>query len=149
MNAHRADFKALGDGLRTVDCPQRLDALIEQDRFLSPLPERLVRARDAGVGLVHECEAPVFLHVELVDGVARVRGDVPREAPVARGFVGLLVSVFDEAPITTLRDAPDDVLTLLGLRACLSARRRRGLEAIYRKLRDDARRIQTTNGNRD
>lgn len=113
---------------------EKLDVLVEFGENLRPLETEFAVLRDAGEHMITECRAPVFLLVEADKGVLRIHGDVPREAPVARGFVALLISVFDGIPTPTPQDVPSDLVTILGLHDVLSMQRRRGLSAVYHTL---------------
>ena len=112
----------------------RLPWLIEFGSSLKPLATALYPVRDAGEYIVHECQAPVFLNVSREGALIHVHGDVPREAPIARGFVALLQQVFDGASPEVILDAPADMLETLQIRALLGMQRQIGLSAIYASL---------------
>ncbi len=131
-----ASLAGLADDLRLLEPTERLEVLVEYGGQLPPLDPAWHAARDAGRHLVLECQAPVFFVAVCVAGALRIHADVPIEAPVARGFVGLLVALFDGVAPAVVRDAPDDVLSVLGLSEALGMRRIRGLTAIYGRLRE-------------
>ena len=79
--------------------------------------------------------ARLFLKIEQEGGKVALYADVPREAPIARGFVSILKTVFDGQPITTIESAPADILEALHIRVLLGMQRQRGLSAIYQKLK--------------
>ena len=85
--------------------------------------------------MIHECQAPVFLFIDVQEGIVFLHADVPREAPIARGFTALLCETFDGAPLDQLQEAPEDLLKSFGVYNLLSLQRRRGLTAIYSHLR--------------
>ncbi len=114
----------------------RLPWLIEFGSSLKPLPAAMYPLRDAGEYIVHECQAPVFLNVSQEDTHIQVFGDVPREAPIARGFVALLQQVFDGATADLVAAAPADLLETLQVRSLLGMQRQIGLTAIYASLLD-------------
>jgi cysteine desulfuration protein SufE len=92
------------------------------------------------MNMVHECQSPVFLMVEVSEDaggapVVHLHADVPKEAPTARAFTSILVEAFDGAPPRAVLDAPDDALRLLGLTKLLGMQRTRGLSAIYRRVK--------------
>ena len=129
---------ALLDAARAFEAleePDRIDALVEYGRFVPDLPPPYRALRDAGIGIVTECASPVFILGEADSGRLRVHADAPREAPIARGFVGLLVYVYHDAPLARLQAAPASILDELHLTSVLSMRRIRGLTGIYRQLR--------------
>ena len=116
------------------DPADRLELLIDFGRDLPPLDDHSASLRDAGLYLVHECQAPVFLKADVQDNTLRVVADVPKEAPIARGFVGLLLAVFDGMPASGFTTAPENMLQALGLHGLLGMQRTRGLMAIYQSL---------------
>jgi cysteine desulfuration protein SufE len=113
----------------------RLYLLLDYAERLPPLPERLEAARDAGLGRVHECASPVFLYPEVEGGAVRLYADVPREAPTARGLVGLLVEALDRATPAEVAAVPDDLLHRLGLAQQLGMRRQQGLTGVLHRLK--------------
>ena len=98
--------------------------------FLRPL-------RDAGLNMVHECQSPVFLMVEVKDGAVRLHADVPDEAPTARSFTTLMVKAFDGVAPQVVLDAPGDILHRLRLTHLLGMQRTRGLRAIYQRIKNE------------
>ncbi len=135
-------LEAIAAELQSVDDATRLELLLDYANALPPLPEAYHALRDAGVAMVHECQSPVFLLVEVADDVVRLRADVPREAPTARSFVTLLVRSFDgETPAAVLA-APDDILRLFCLTHILGMQRTRGLRAIYQRIKQEVARQQ-------
>jgi cysteine desulfuration protein SufE len=123
----------------------RLELLMEYADRLPALPEAYHALRDSGLYLIRECRSPVFLMVEVRQGYVHVVADVPQEAPVARGFVSVLVSAFDGVSVDEVMSAPPDLLQHLGLSGLLGMQRTRGLTAVYRRLVSETRR-QARNG---
>lgn len=113
----------------------RLEWLIEFGNGLPMLPERYHEDRDAGNDIVHECQAPVYLKVGTEEGIIVIHADVPREAPIARGFVSILKTAFDGKSLTFLEASPSDLLHALKVQKLLGMQRRIGLSAIYQKLK--------------
>lgn len=128
-------FAEVQDLFESVEGMERLELLLDYTEALPALPEAYAALRDAGLGTVHECQSPVFLHVEGEAGCVRLWADVPREAPTARGFVGLLHALFNGQSAETILAAPPDLLHALGLAPLLGMQRSRGLRAIYARLR--------------
>jgi cysteine desulfuration protein SufE len=131
-------FDDIADTFQAVDDDFRLELLLDYADKLPPLPERYHKLRDEGIGMVHECQSPVFLQVETENGTLRVFADVPREAPTARAFCAILTEAFDGEPSGAVRNAPRDPLHQLGLSQLLGARRTRGLSAVYQRLQNEA-----------
>ena len=121
-----------------LDPSDRLEWLIEFGNSLPALPEAYHAERNAGKHIVHECQAPVFFKVEIANDLLSIQADVPREAPIARGFVSLLRNAFDGAPAELLQSAPDNMLEALHLSGLIGMQRTRGLTAIYKVLQSAA-----------
>ena len=128
------ELQDIVEAFNESDPSDRLELLIDFGRQLKPLEDAYARLRDEGLYLVHECQAPVFLKVEQSEDRLRVVADVPAEAPIARGFTGLLVALFDGGSTQLLETAPADMLKALGVSELLGMQRTRGLSAIYSRL---------------
>jgi cysteine desulfuration protein SufE len=120
---------------KAADRSTRLETLLDYSRKLPPLPERLEREKERGEHRVHECQTPVFLWVELVDGKVHIHADVPRESPTVRGFISLLVRALEGAAPEDVARVPDDLLDQLGLSETLGMTRTQGLTAILQRIK--------------
>ncbi len=133
---------AIAEPFQMVEPEMRLELLLEYAQKLPPLPERYHALRDAGLNMVHECQSPVFLQIEVEEngeagGTVHLYGDVPKKAPTARAFVSILTEAFDGAPARDVLDAPDDALHRLGLTKLLGMQRTHGLSAIYQRVKSE------------
>lgn len=133
------DFPKLISRYAGLDRETRLETLLDWSKKLPELPPELVPRRDQGVGRVHECQTPVFLYVEVVDGRVVIHADVPRESPTVRGFLSLLIKQLNGATPTEVEATPDDLLEKLGLTQDLGMTRTQGLTAILRRIKAAAR----------
>ncbi len=115
----------------SLDGSAKLELLVEFGDRLPPLADPYLSFRDAGLHMILECQSPVFLLVNNSDGKIAIHGDVPREAPIARGFVGLLFDTFNGISLADAAVVPADLLATCGLRELLTFQRNRGLSAIY------------------
>lgn len=131
------DFTTIAELFQSVEPPMRLELLLDYAGKLPPLPEAYEALREAGMNMVHECQAPVFLMTEVHDGTVRLHADVPPESPTARGFTSILVEVFNGATPADVRAAPPNALHELGLTGLLGMQRTRGLSAIYQRLKNE------------
>jgi cysteine desulfuration protein SufE len=120
---------------KAADRTTRLETLLDYSRKLPPLPERLEAEKERGEHRVHECQTPVFLWVELVDGKVHIHADVPRESPTVRGFISLLARTLDGAAPDEVARIPDDLLDQLGLSEALGMTRTQGLTAILQRIK--------------
>lgn len=126
---------SIAEALAGMDASDRLETLAEFGVHVPELPLEYEQIRDAGIGVVRECQSPVFLLADVVDGRISIHADAPHEAPVARGFVGLLIHVFEGSSVDRLQAAPVQILDYLHLTPVLSMRRARGLHGIFMRLR--------------
>ncbi len=123
-----------------LDVRDRLEMLLDFSDGLPDLPERYRARRDAGENRVHECQTPVYMWVEVVDGQVEIYADVPRESPTVRGFISLLVAaIFGAAPAEVLAVKPT-LLAELGLVEALGMVRMRGLHAILYRIKKEVQR---------
>ena len=120
---------------KAADRSTRLETLLDYSRKLPPLPERLETEKERGDHRVHECQTPVFLWVELVDGKVHIHADVPRESPTVRGFISLLARTLEGAAPEDVARVPDDLLDQLGLSETLGMTRTQGLTAILQRIK--------------
>jgi cysteine desulfuration protein SufE len=126
-----SDFQALGER-------DRLELLLDFSRGLPPLPERIAADRDQ-LEPVPECQAPVFLTVEVTAGTVRVFIDAPPESPTTRGFAGILHQGLDGLSPDQVLAVPDDVPLRLGLTAAVSPLRLRGMAAMLGRIKRQVR----------
>ncbi len=116
---------------------ERLEYLLEFAESLPDLPEHLASRRDQ-MEQVHECQTPVFLYAERVNGHLRLHFDIPRESPTVRGYAAVLAEGLSGASPEQVLQVPDDVHLLLGLHEALSPLRLRGLHAVIRYIKRQA-----------
>lgn len=132
---------------RPVD---RLPLLLEYGDDLLPLPTRL--ADPAGtMERVAECQSPVYLLLERdglepdgarADGV-RLFVSAPAQAPVTRGFAGLLTGVVGQLSVREVIDLPLDLPQHLGLGKDISPLRLRGMTGLLVRVQQQARALNT------
>jgi cysteine desulfuration protein SufE len=112
-------------------------ALVQYANRLPPLPERFA-SLDSEQYRVHECQTPVAIFPEVVDGRMRFHADVPRGAPTIRALLALLFEALNDQPPAATLAIPQDfvrqVMSSLGL-----GTREVGLNAIVERLRAAAR----------
>ena len=115
---------------------ERLELLLEFADRLPPLPPELAGEAEHAAHRIVECQTPVFIWVDLVEGRVKLAAEVAPEAPTVKGFVSILVDLFAGA-------TPDEVLALdanvvgrLGLVEALGMLRMRGLQAMQFYIRN-------------
>ncbi len=116
-----------------ADRATRLEALLDFSRKLPPLPAEHEREKESH--RVPECQTPVFLWVDVRNGIVTISADVPRESPTVRGFVSLLIHGLEGATAAEVAALPDDLLHRLGLDETLGMLRMHGLTAIVQRLK--------------
>jgi cysteine desulfuration protein SufE len=118
----REEFLALGQ-------QQRLQLLLE---FSNELPELPAQYADAPELLerVEECQAPVFIFVEVEGGTVRMHATAPPEAPTTRGFASILAQGLTGLGVEQALAVPDDYPLTLGLTQAISPLRIRGMSAL-------------------
>jgi cysteine desulfuration protein SufE len=84
---------------------------------------------------VQECQTAVHLWVELVDGRVRLEADVPRQSPVVRGLVAVMVAGLEGSSPADFSQLPDDLLGELGLQETLGMTRQRGVRAVVARIK--------------
>lgn len=130
----RDDFLALA-------VPDRLQMLLEFSNELPELPERYRDHPDL-FERVEECQSPVFIFVEVEDGLVHLYATAPREAPTTRGFASILAQGLDSLTVDEVLAIPDDFPLTIGLTEAVSPLRIRGMTALLgrakRQLRERA-----------
>jgi len=118
---------------------ERLQLLLEFSDDLAALPERYAGHRDL-LEQVPECQAPLFLAVEVDDGDAvHLFFDAPPEAPTTRGFAGILQAGLDGLDADEVLATPDEFTGQLGLTELVSPLRLRGMSAMLSRIKRQVR----------
>lgn len=122
LEKFRAEFLEL-------ETNDRLMLLLEFANELPELPAEFLEHPDL-LERVEECQAPVFIFVEIVDGIVHLHATAPREAPTTRGFASILVQGLAGLTVQEVLDVPDDFPQTIGLGAAISPLRLRGMTAL-------------------
>ncbi len=112
----------------------RLDLLLEFADTLPEVPERLVGHPDL-LERVEECQSPVFLLVEISDGIVTIHFTVPREAPTTRGFASILHSLLNGRTVQEVLAASDSIPDSLSLSDAVSPLRLRGMRGMLVRIK--------------
>jgi cysteine desulfuration protein SufE len=126
-----ADFGDLG-------VKDRLTLLLEIAGELPDLPERYADHPDL-LERVEECQSPVYLFVEVNEGVVRIFLTAPEEAPTTRGFASILHQLLDGHTVAEVLDAPEDLPDRLHLREAVSLLRINGLRGMLNRIKRQVR----------
>ena len=118
----REDFLALG-------VKDRLQLLLEFSNELPALPERYAEHPDL-LERVEECQSPVFMFVEVDDGIVHLYATAPAESPTTRGFASILAHGLEGLTVQEVLDIPADYPQSLGLAEAVSPLRVRGMTGM-------------------
>jgi len=132
----REDFLALS-------AADRLQYLLEFSQNLPPLPERYADHPDL-LERVEECQSPVFIVPEIVNGIVHLHATAPAEAPTTRGFAAILVDGLTGLTVAEALEVPADYPQSLGLAAAVSPLRVRGMTGILTRVRRRLREFEAT-----
>jgi cysteine desulfuration protein SufE len=84
---------------------------------------------------VEECQSPVYLAVDVVDGVVQVHATAPAEAPTTRGFASILVQGLSGLSAEDVLAIPDDFPMRLGLTSIVSPLRLNGMAGMLWRIK--------------
>jgi cysteine desulfuration protein SufE len=127
LAATQEDFTELGD-------KDKIQLLIEFSQELPDLPERYADHPEL-FEKVEECQSPVYIFVEVVDGTVSVFATAPEQAPTTRGFASILVQGLTGLTVAEALDVPDDFPSTLGLNALISPLRVRGMTGMLGRMK--------------
>lgn len=115
-------------------------ALVQYSNRLAPLPERF-RTLNREQYMVHECQTPVALYPEVVDGRMYFYADVPQSAPTVRALLAMIFEALNGQPPEAVLAIPPDfvrqVMDKIGL-----GTREVGLNAMVERVKRAARQAQ-------
>ncbi|MFD1713658.1 SufE family protein [Amnibacterium flavum] len=124
-----AQLAEIRDEFLELEGKDRLELLLEFANDLPALPERL-RDDPALTERVEECQAPVYIALEVADGVVQMHATAPREAPTTRGFASILVQGLSGLSTDEVLAVPSDYPQMLGLNELVSPLRVRGMTGM-------------------
>lgn len=121
------DFQAL-------EKQHRLELLLDFANELPELPTRYAEHPDL-LERVEECQSPVYLFVEVVEGTVHLFLTAPKEAPTTRAFASILHSALNAQPVSAVLDFDDDFPSMLGLTELVSPLRMRGIRGMLARIK--------------
>ncbi|MFB2599754.1 SufE family protein [Herbiconiux sp. P17] len=124
-----ASLAEIRDDFLALEQRDRLEMLLEFSNELPELPARYQEHPDLFERVV-ECQSPVFIFVEVTDGVVHLFATAPKESPTTRGFASILVQGIDGLPVDEVLGIPDDFPNTIGLTEAVSPLRIRGMTAL-------------------
>lgn len=126
-----SDFSALEGN-------DRLELLIAISEQLPALPERYADHPEL-LERVEECQSPVFLFVEIDNGVVEIFLTAPREAPTTRAFAGILHASLSGQTVDTVLNFDDNYPSMLGITELVSPLRMRGIRGMLARIKRQVR----------
>jgi cysteine desulfuration protein SufE len=119
-------------------------ALVQYANRLPPLPERF-RELDSERYRVHECQTPVAIFPEVVEGKMYFHADVPEGAPTIRALLAMIFEAINGQPPETVLAIPPDFVRQVMDRIGLGTREI-GLNAMIERLKAAARQARVEMG---
>ena len=126
-----SDFSALEGN-------DKLELLIEISDQLPALPERYADHPEL-LERVEECQSPVYLFVEIDNGVVEIFLTAPREAPTTRAFAGILHASLSGQTVDTVLNFYDNYPSMLGITELVSPLRMRGIRGMLARIKRQVR----------
>jgi cysteine desulfuration protein SufE len=114
---------------------EALEILMEFGDRLPSISEGRRAERHIAGCRVQECQTPVYLWVDVVDGTVQLEADVPEQSPTVRGFVAMLVEGISGSSREDVLSIPDNLLPQLGLQETLGMTRQRGFQGIVGRIK--------------
>mgnify|MGYP000612003148 FL=1 len=137
----RETAESLIEDFQAIGVKDRLNLLLEFSENLPKLPERYLDHPDL-LERVEECQSPIFLFVEVSNGLVHLFFSAPPEAPTTRGFASILHSVIDGLSVTEVLDFDDDFPSKIGLTEAVSPLRIRGMRGMLARIKRQVREKQ-------
>ena len=134
-------LEEIAEDFSSASSQEKLQLLLEFSDDLPQLPERYA-GHDELLERVDECQAPLFLVVEVADDADRsvhLFFHAPAESPTTRGFAGILHEGLDGLPAADVLAVPDDAPYRFGLGEAVSPLRLRGMVAMLSRIKRQVR----------
>lgn len=128
LDEYLADFQG-------ADPEEALEMLMEFGEQLPPLSPNRAMVKLPADCRIQECQTPVYLWVDIVDGKVSLEAHVPEQSPTVRGFVAMLVEGLNGATVADVNRVPDEILPVLGLQETLGMTRQRGFRGIISRIK--------------
>jgi cysteine desulfuration protein SufE len=134
-------LEEIAEDFSSASSQEKLQLLLEFSDELPNLPDRYA-GHDELLERVDECQAPLFLVVEVADDPDRsvhLFFHAPAESPTTRGFAGILYEGLDGLPAQDVLAVPDDAPYRFGLGEAVSPLRLRGMVAMLGRIKRQVR----------
>lgn len=128
----------IADDFASLQGSEKLELLIEISGQLPELPERYLDHPEL-LERVEECQSPVYLFVEINNGLVEIFLTAPREAPTTRAFAGILHASLNRQTVETVLNFDDSYPTRLGITDLVSPLRMRGMHGMLARIKRQVR----------
>lgn len=128
----------IADDFASLQGNEKLELLIEISGQLPELPERYLDHPEL-LERVEECQSPVYLFVEINNGLVEIFLTAPREAPTTRAFAGILHASLNRQTVETVLNFDDTYPTRLGITDLVSPLRMRGMHGMLARIKRQVR----------
>jgi cysteine desulfuration protein SufE len=120
------------DAFLELTDPERLQLLLEYSEELPEVPPAL-QGHPEMCERVAECQSPVYILIEVADGIVTMHAMAPAEAPTTRGFASILVQGISGLTVAEVLAIPDDYPQTIGLTRAVSPLRIVGMSGMLRR----------------
>lgn len=124
----RDEFLELPEG-------DRLELLLEFANELPAVPDHLADHPEM-YERVAECQSPVFINIEVTDGVVAMHATAPPEAPTTRGFASILAQGITGLSPDEVLAIPNDYPQSIGLTRAVSPLRIGGMTGMLMRAKN-------------
>ncbi len=114
------------------DPMMKYEYLIDLGRQLPPMPE----AHKKEENIVKGCQSTVYLYSDFEDGLLRYEAD--SNTVITKGIISLLIRVLSGRKPEEVLAADLGFIDRINLRTLLSEQRNNGLNAMLKRMKDDA-----------
>lgn len=137
----KESFESLIEDFNSISVKERLNLLLEFSENLPALPSRYADHPDM-LERVEECQSPIFLFVEVENGVVHLFFTAPEESPTTRGFASILHAAMDGLTVEQTIAVDDDFPSKIGLTEAVSPLRIRGMRGMLARIKRQVREKQ-------
>ncbi|WP_200934731.1 MULTISPECIES: SufE family protein [Microbacterium] len=126
------------DGFLETPEADRLLLLLEYSDELPEVSEEVANHPEM-CERVAECQSPVYIYVEVNDGIVTMHATAPPEAPTTRGFASILVQGISGLTADEVLAIPDDYPQSIGLTRAVSPLRIGGMTGMLMRAKKQVR----------
>lgn len=126
------------DGFLETPEADRLLLLLEYSDELPEVSEEVANHPEM-CERVAECQSPVYIYVEVDDGIVTMHATAPPEAPTTRGFASILVQGISGLTADEVLAIPDDYPQSIGLTKAVSPLRIGGMTGMLMRAKNQVR----------